>query len=70
MGNSPLPEILRLRGDSPQQPLPLATEGVQRYVWESRYGSMLIEVSGTDTFVNGQRVVPVLENAASSLERT
>lgn len=34
----------------------LASEGVLRYVWESRYGAILIEVAGEDVFVNGQRV--------------
>ena len=28
------------------------------YVWESRYGTILIEVAGEDVFVNGQRVEP------------
>lgn len=36
--------------------LSLASNGVQRHVWESRYGSILIEVSGIEIFVNGQRV--------------
>jgi hypothetical protein len=55
--NAPLlPEILRLREDSPQETLPLATEGVQRYVWESRFGSMLIEVVDGVAYVNGTRV--------------
>jgi len=54
----PSPEVLRLREDSPQEHLPLATDGVQRYVWESRFGAMLIEVQDGATFVNGQKVVP------------
>jgi len=59
--NAPLkPEILRLREESPQSPLPLATEGVERYVWESRFGSMLIEVIDGVAFVNGQRVESAL----------
>jgi hypothetical protein len=53
-----LPEVL-LGIDSPQEPqLPLASEGVQRYVWEGRFGPMLIEVRGGEVFVNGQRVEP------------
>jgi hypothetical protein len=53
-----LPEVL-LGVDSPQEPqLPLASEGVQRYVWEGRFGPMLIEVRGGAVFVNGQRVEP------------
>ena len=52
------PEVL-LRCDSDYQAaLPLASESVFRYVWESRYGTILIEVLGTDVFVNGQRVKP------------
>jgi hypothetical protein len=55
--NAPLlPEILRPRQDSPQEALPLATEGVQRYVWESRFGPMLIEVVEGVAYVNGHRV--------------
>ncbi len=57
--NAPLyPEILRPLDDSPQAALPLATESVQRYVWQSRFGPMLIEVVDGDTFVNGDRVTP------------
>ncbi len=55
--NSPLlPEVLRLREASPQEALPLATEGVQRYVWESRFGAMLIEVVDGVAYVDGGRV--------------
>ena len=55
--NAPLlPEVLRLREESPQETLPLATEGVQRYVWESRFGAMLIEVVDGVAYVNGGRV--------------
>jgi hypothetical protein len=38
--------------------LPLANDGVQRWVWHGRYGAMLIEVVGDDVFVNTQRVEP------------
>lgn len=57
--NAPLmPEVL-LRSDvDGQVALPLASESVLRYVWESRYGTILIEVDGEDVFVNGQRVEP------------
>jgi hypothetical protein len=58
MNAQPLPEVL-LGVDSPQEPqLPLASEGVQRYVWEGRFGPMLIEVKDGAVFVNGQRVEP------------
>jgi len=51
-----LPEILRLNEASPQGTLALATEGVQRYVWEGRFGAMLIEVVDGVAYVNGERV--------------
>ena len=55
--NAPLlPEVLLRAVDARQTTLPLATEGVLRYVWEGRFGSMLIEVIGHEIFVNGQRV--------------
>lgn len=41
-----------------QPSLPLASDGVQRWVWHSRFGAMLIEVAGDEVFVNGQRVEP------------
>lgn len=47
------PEVLRLLQESPQNELPLAAEGVLRYVWESRFGKMLIEVKDEAVFVNG-----------------
>ena len=58
--NAPLlPEVL-LGVDAFEEPqLPLATEGVQRYVWESRFGAMLIEVREGSAYVNGQRVDPL-----------
>jgi hypothetical protein len=65
--NAPLlPEVLRLRESSPQDALPLATEGVQRYVWESRFGAMLIEVVDGVAYVNGQRVEPPAEDLQPS----
>lgn len=58
MNTQPLPEVL-LGTDSLQEPqLPLASEGVQRYVWESRFGAMLIEVKDGAVFVNRQPVEP------------
>ena len=56
----PLPQHLLRPPDaaSPQAELPLATAGVLRYVWEGRYGPMLIEAVDGEVFVNGQRVVP------------
>lgn len=51
-----LPEVQLRSADAPQPALPLASEGVLRCVWHSRYGDMLIEVLGEDVLVNGQRV--------------
>ena len=63
--NAPLlPEILSRRSDSPQADLPLAAEGVLRYVWESRFGSMLIEVKDGLAYVDGQLVEPADAGAA------
>lgn len=45
--------------DADQPQLPLASEGVQRWVWSSKFGAILIEVIGRDVFVNGQRVEPL-----------
>jgi hypothetical protein len=60
--NAPLlPEILRPREESAQERLPLATEGVQRYVWESRFGPMLIEVMNGIAYVNGDRIESITE---------
>ena len=58
--NAPLrEEVLKLREPTPQASLPLAAEGVQRFVWEHRYGSMLIEVIGDEVWVDGEVVHPV-----------
>ncbi len=35
------PEVIRRLEETPQAELPLATEGTLRYVWESRFGTML-----------------------------
>ncbi len=51
-----LPEILVLSGDSAQAELPLAAKGVLRYVWQHKFGSMLVEVRDGQTFVNGKLV--------------
>ena len=55
--NAPLhPEVLRLREESQQEALLLLPEGVQRYVWEGRFGAMLIEVIDGVAYVDGERV--------------
>ncbi|HZF79970.1 MAG TPA: hypothetical protein VEZ89_09265 [Rubrivivax sp.] len=50
-------EVL-LRADDTQSVLPLASAGVQRWVWESKYGAILIEVVDDRVFVNGELVEP------------
>ena len=47
-----------LRRDQGAAELELATDGVQRWLWKSRFGAMLIEVQGGEVFVNRQRVEP------------
>ena len=60
--NAPLlPEVLLGAADGTQPELPLAAEGVQRYVWQGAFGPMLIEVRDGCAFVNGQRVEPIAE---------
>jgi hypothetical protein len=49
------------RTEDVQPPLPLASDGVQRYVWRSAFGSMLIELRDGAAFVNGQRVTPIAD---------
>ena len=53
--NALVPEGL-LRLPSAQDDLPLATDGVYRLVWQSRFGPILIEVIDGVAFVNGSRV--------------
>jgi hypothetical protein len=62
------PEVLLLRTDDQQRELPLGTEGVRRYVWEGRYGAILIEVIEQQVYVNG-RLVEHSDPRRSSAER-
>lgn len=63
--NAPLmPEIFARDEAAPQADLPLAAEGVLRYVWEGRFGPMLIEVKDGCAYVNGQPVEPAADDAA------
>jgi hypothetical protein len=54
-----IPEVLTRRAESPQAEMRLEAEGVLRYVWESRFGDILIEVREGRAYVNGQAVEPV-----------
>lgn len=68
--NSPvLPEVLLGPQRADQPALPLSSEGVQRYVWESAFGPMLIEVHDGAAFVNGQRVTSIDELRSGSGDR-
>ena len=53
-----IPEVLARRTDSPQAEMRLETVDVLRYVWESRFGDILIEVRDGRAYVNGQAVEP------------
>lgn len=60
--NAPmLPHVLMRAQPADQPPLDLAAERLLRYVWQSAFGTMLIEVAGGNVWVNGQRVVPIAE---------
>ena len=59
-----LPEVLLGAQPTDQPNLDLASEGVQRYVWHSAFGAMLIEVRDGIAFVNGARVDPMAELSA------
>jgi hypothetical protein len=56
-----LPEVLLGPQPADQPNLDLASEGVRRYVWQSAYGAMLIEVRDGAAYVNGQRVTSIHE---------
>lgn len=65
--NAPLlPEVLIGPQRADQQSLGLAAEGIQRYVWASAFGAMLIEVHDGAAFVNGQRVTSIDELRSGS----
>jgi hypothetical protein len=60
MNAVPLPEVLLRLEETPQAELPLAAEDTLRYVWENRFGDMLIEVVDGVAYVNGDRIEPAL----------
>ncbi len=64
--NPPLLPEVRIGGQqTSQQDLVLASEGVQRYLWQSAFGAMLIEVRDGTAFVNGARVASIAELRAT-----
>ena len=60
-----LPEVQLGPQPADQPSLDLASEGVQRYIWHSAYGAMLIEVRDGVAFVNGARVASLAELRAA-----
>ena len=56
-----LPEVVLGPHPSDRPRLTLTSEGVQRYVWQSAFGAMLIEVRDGVSFVNGARVASIGE---------
>ena len=57
-GASFLPDVLLSPDEQVEPSLPLGSDGVQRWVWRSRFGEVLIEVVGEQVLVNGQPVAP------------
>jgi len=49
-------QVLLRHADDRRSAPSLVIECVQRHVWDSRYGSIVIEVVGDEVFVNGDRV--------------
>ena len=62
-----MPEVLLGAQPTDQSNLDLASEGVQRYVWQSAYRAMLIEVRDGIAFVNGARVASMAELRAAEV---
>jgi hypothetical protein len=52
------PNVILSPDEQVEPSLPLGSDGVQRWVWRSRFGEVLIEVVGEQSFVNGQAVAP------------
>jgi hypothetical protein len=61
-----MPEVHVGQSNTAEPELPLAADGVLRYVWHSRFGDMLVELRDGQAFVNGQAVEP---SAAEALPR-
>ena len=52
------PDVMLSPDEQVEPSLPLGSDGVQRWVWRSRFGEVLIEVVGEQVLVNGQPVAP------------
>jgi hypothetical protein len=59
--SSLLPGVLLGAPPVDQPSLEFLSEDVQRYVWNSAYGPMLIEVREGAAYVNGKRVTSIQE---------
>jgi hypothetical protein len=69
--NLPLLQEVLLGPQPADQPsLELASAGVQRYVWQSAFGAMLIEVRDGVAYVNGGRVTSVHELGPGAVDGT
>jgi len=55
------PEVRCGLGTASQAALPLASEGVQRFVWQMAHGQILIEIRDGVAYVNGDRVEPIAD---------
>ena len=62
----PREEILVGDHDREQLPLSLAAEGVVRYIWQSAFGPILIEVRDGVAFVNGKAVTPIADTEGNA----
>lgn len=52
------PDVMLSPDEQVEPSLPLGSDGVQRWVWHSRFGEVLIEVVGEQVSVNGRPVTP------------
>jgi len=52
------PDVMLSPDEQLEPSLPLGSDGVQRWVWHSRFGEMLIEAVGEQVLVNGKPVTP------------
>ena len=61
MASSLQPEVHLGTGDRNEPELPLATDGVLRYIWHGKFGDMLVEVRDGRSYVNGKAVEPATD---------
>lgn len=66
MTDTLLPEVVYGGDAELQAALPLASEGVQRFVWQMVDGEVLIEIRDGCAYVNGDRVEPIAETLQRS----